>query len=380
MEEIGITIVGAGVIGLNIAAELSSAYKDIFVIEKDYSFGQETSSRNSEVIHAGIYYPEDSLKARTCVEGNRTLYEICQENNIPHRRIGKIIVAVAEEELEDLERLRYNGRNCGVEGLRIISRKELGVLEPNVEGIAGLFSPNTGIIDTHRLMEYFLQRAKDNGAQVAYNTEVRAIERINSGYKISVKDAQGENFSFKTKILINSAGLNSDVLASLVGIDIDSSNYRLKYSKGQYFRVANKKANLIRHLIYPVPKPKSASLGIHATLDLGGGLRLGPDDEYIPRDNPDYSVDDQRRGVFYQAIRDFLPFIGLNDLSPDIAGIRPKLQGENEDFRDFIISDESDKGFPGFINLIGIESPGLTGSPVIAKYVKEIIEKTVIPI
>jgi len=373
MEKIDITIVGAGVIGLAIAAELSKAYKDIFVIEKNTSFGQETSSRNSEVIHAGIYYPKDSLKAKTCVEGNRLIYELCQENNIPHRRVGKIIVAVAEEELVDLERLLYNGSSCGAEGLRIISKKELKVLEPKVDGVAGLFSPNTGIIDSHRLMEYFLQRAKENSAEVVYNTQVTAIEKMNDGYKVSVKDAQAEDFSFKTKILINSAGLNSDLLAGLVGIDIDSSSYRLKYSKGQYFRVANRKANFISRLIYPVPNLKSGGLGIHATLDLGGGLRLGPDDEYITRENPDYSVDVQRKEIFYQSIKSFLSFIELDDLSPDIAGIRPKLQGEDEDFRDFVISDESEKGLPGFINLIGIESPGLTSSPAIARYVKKII-------
>lgn len=375
MEDVELTIIGAGVIGLSIAAELSGVCKDILVLEKNSSFGQETSSRNSEVIHSGIYYPKDSLKAKTCIEGNHLLYELCGKFNIPHKKIGKLIVACVKEEIEDLEKLLDNAKLCGVEGLRLISAKELENLEPNVKALCGLYSGHTGIVDSHRLMEYFQHRAKENSTLFAYNTEVKAIEKLNSGYKVVVKDANQESFSFKTKVLLNSSGLNSDLVASLVGIDIDKFDLRLKYCKGQYFRVNSKKAELINHLVYPVPKPKSGGLGIHATKDLTNGLRLGPDDTYLNSRELDYSVDLKRKDVFYQSVKECLPFIEPNDLSADIAGIRPKLQGKDEEFRDFVIQDETDKGLPGFINLIGIESPGLTSALAIAKYVGKSLDK-----
>lgn len=369
MEQIDITIVGAGVIGLAVAYELSKAYKDIFVIERNSSFGQETSSRNSEVIHAGIYYPKDSLKTKTCIEGKELLYEFCAKNNITHRRIGKLIVAIDDSEIKDLERLFKHGLENGVEDLKLLSKNEIKNLEPHVKCEAALYSPSTGILDTHSLMQNLVLQFKNCGGEIAYNTELIGIDKVKDGFELAVEDKREGVFKFLTCIFINCAGLNSDKVAGMAGLK--KEEYRLKYCKGDYFRVHNNKARFISRLIYPVPKEGRAGLGIHATLDLAGGLRLGPDDEYVEK--IDYNVNVSKAKNFYESVRQFLPFIQLEDLSPDIAGVRPKLQGPQEDFRDFIIKDEIDNGLPGFINLIGIESPGFTSSLSIAKMVRDIV-------
>ena len=373
MEQVEITIIGAGIIGLSIAAELSKDSNSIFVLERNTSFGMEISSRNSEVIHAGIYYPKESLKAKTCLEGNRLLYEICENNNIPYKKTGKFIVAVSDSEINDLENLFKNAKVNGVSDVALISKHKIKQQEPNIEAKAAIFSASTGIVDSHSLMQYFLFRAKNNGAEISFKSEVKNIEKNPRGYKVTIVDSQGEPFSFSTNIVINCAGLESDNIAKCAGIDIEKQNYVLKYCKGQYFKVCDRKSNLIQRLIYPVPHSDSAGLGIHVTPNLVGSLRLGPDDNYITRDRIDYDVDISDKDKFYQSVVKFLPFLELDDLTPDMSGVRPKLQGENEDFRDFVINEESNLGYPGFINLIGIESPGLTSAPAIAKYVKNIL-------
>ncbi len=374
MEQMDILIVGAGVIGLGIAARISRKDRTVFVIEKHNSFGQETSSRNSEVIHAGIYYPQKSLKAKTCVEGNRLLYEICEKNNIPCKKLGKLIVATDNSEVHQLEKLLKNGLENDVSDLRMFSNKEIKGLEPDVEAIAAIFSPSTGIIDSHKLMDYFISKAKENGADIVYNSEIKGVDKVANGYRVLVRDADGEEFSFLTKIFINCAGLSSDIVASMVGIDIEKENYKLQYSKGEYFRLYNSKKWSVSRLVYPVPEPKEMGLGVHITLDLAGGVRLGPDAKYVSRDKFDYNVDASRKADFYNSVRKFIPSIDLEDLYSDIAGIRPALKNSEREFRDFVIKHEEDKGLPGFINLIGIESPGLTSSPAIAKYVSDIID------
>lgn len=373
MEKVDIIVIGAGVVGLAIAAEIAQAGREVYVIERHSTFGQETSSRNSEVIHAGIYYPPGTLKAKTCVEGNALIYELCEKNNIAHKKIGKLIVATSQSEVEQLEILFKRGNENGVKGLRLIDRAEIKKLEPYVDGISALYSPSTGVIDSHSLMQYFVNMAKSKGAEIVYGTNVVRIDKLSDGYKVGVIDTDGEYFSFITRILINSAGLESDKIAELVGIDIDKARYNLKYCKGDYFSVGNNKNKLVAHLVYPVPTIDGTTLGIHATLDIQGRLRLGPDDYYIPRGNPDYSVDESKKEVFYQSVKKFLPFIELDDLSAEQSGVRPKLQGAGEGFRDFVIQNEAEKGFPGFINLVGIESPGLTSSPSIAKLVLQLV-------
>lgn len=369
MEKVDVAVIGAGVVGLAVGARLSARFKNLYVLERHDSFGQETSSRNSEVIHAGIYYNPGSLKARTCVEGNHLLYETCIKNNIPHRRCSKLIIANSQEDEIILEKLFKKASDNGVKGLEILSKEKIKKLEPRINANASLFSGSTGIIDSHSLMQYFIQRIKENGADVVYNCEVVAVEKFNSGYRLAIQEKPGEKFTIEAAAVINSAGLESDTIASKLGIDIKKEGYDLKYCKGQYFRVNSKKAKLLRHLVYPVPKPSSGGLGIHATLDLAGGVRLGPDDRYIERGKIDYDVEINDKDKFFLSAKTFLPFLEKEDLTPDTAGIRPKLQGAGEQERDFVISEETNLGFPGFINLIGIESPGLTSAISIAKYV-----------
>lgn len=376
MDEIDIAIIGAGVIGLAISKEVTTKENSVVILEKNKSFGQETSSRNSEVIHGGMNYPYGSLKSKMCVEGKRLLYEICKRDKIPHKKTSKLIVAASKEEISILDKLLIQGENNGVENLTIIDKQKMQQIEPNVLGCAALYSPDTGIIDSHQLMQYFLNCAKDNGAIFSYNSQVTGIEKLADGYKISIKN-NNETETLKTQVVINCAGLDSDTTAAMVGIDIKNAKYKLHYCKGEYFRVKSSKAALIKRVIYPAPDAKGAGLGIHATLDLNGGLRLGPDDEYLKTREKNYSVDEHKRYNFYASIKKIMPFIEENDLSPDIAGIRPKLQAPGEDFRDFVIKEEKDMGFPGFINLIGIESPGLTASPAIARHVKDLIKSYV---
>lgn len=369
MEKIEITVIGAGVVGLAIGWELSRGCKDIFILEKNTSFGGGISSRNSEVIHAGIYYPKSSLKAVTCVEGNKLLYQFCGENNIPFRKTGKLIVAVAEDEIKELEFLLRQGRENGVAGLELVPRAAIKKLQPQAEAAAALYSPETGILDSHSLMKSLADQFQARQGQIAYSTEVAGIAKTSGGFEVRVKDREQGELKFFTRLLINSSGLDADKIAGMAGLD--KKEYRLKYCKGSYFRVAAAKAKQISLLIYPVPRKQGAGLGIHATPDLAGGLRLGPDDEYV--DRLDYDVDPAKQDSFYQSAAKFLPFLRQEDLTPDMAGIRPKLQGPGEGFRDFIIQDESANGLPGLINLIGIESPGLTGALAIARRVKKII-------
>jgi len=371
VEKTDILIIGAGVIGLAVAKELSFNRKDIVIVEKNKSFGQETSSRNSEVIHGGMYYPSGTLKAELCINGRHLLYQLCNEKKIPHKKIGKLIIATDKDELSALEAILAQGKSNGVKGLRFITEAQIKKLEPKVSGIAALYSPETGIIDSHALMDYLLTAAEENGVTVAYNAEVIAIKKNNDGYRVTIKN-NGEIVEIKALVVINCAGLDSDIIAGMIGVDILKEKYNLHYCKGQYFRVASEKSKLISHLVYPVPQPKSGGLGIHTTPDLAGSLRLGPDDNYLNNRAKDYSVDENMKNDFCHSVVKFLPFLEETDLSPDLSGIRPKLQPKGGEFRDFIIHDEADKGSPGFINLVGIESPGLTASPAIARMVSNI--------
>lgn len=365
MGNIDITIIGAGVIGLAIAARLSEQSQNVLILEKESSFGQGISSRNSEVIHAGIYYPRQSLKAKLCVEGTRLLYEICKNHNLNHKKLGKLIVATAENEIAPLEKLLKNGQSNGVLDLEIIDNLAIKKLEPKVSAKAAIYSPNTGIIDTHGLMKYFAQVSKRNGAILAFQSEVTKIAQKNRGYEIQIN--QGQDI-FTTRFVINCAGLDSVKTSNLAGIN----GYKIYYAKGNYFYY-NAKA-LINRLVYPLPEQFLSGLGIHAALDLGSRMKFGPDVTYV--EELDYAVDISRRQIFYESVKKYLPDIELDKMEPDLAGIRPKLQSPADpEVKDFIIQDEVDKGFPNFINLIGIESPGLTASPAIANYVFNLIKE-----
>lgn len=370
METADITIIGAGVIGLAIANEISVENKDIVVLEKHETFGQESSSRNSEVIHSGIYYPKDYLKTRLCVEGRNSLYEFCERHNIPHKRIGKLIVATNHSEVKDLEKLLSQGKDNGVEGLKMLSKDEIKEMEPNIVAMCAIHSPSTGIVDSHRLMKKLESLAKDKGVIFAYSCEVIGIEKKNQGYQIDIIDADGEKISLFSQSVINSAGLCSNRVAEMVGIDIEEAGYKLLYSKGEYFRMKSSKAKLIHHLIYPTPEENS--LGIHTDVDLQDQVKLGPNAFYV--DEINYDVEPSHKTEFYESARRYLPFLEAEDLTPDTAGIRPKLQKPREGAKDFVISQEDNRGFPNFIDLIGIESPGLTASLAIAKGVAGMLQ------
>jgi L-2-hydroxyglutarate oxidase LhgO len=365
-----ITIIGAGVIGLAIASQVTRESREVYLLEKNETFGQEQSSRNSEVIHAGIYYERDSLKAKMCLEGNGLLYKLCEEKGIAYKKCGKIIVATNDVEAEELEKLYRRGKDNGVPQ-KMLSRREMVQFEPNMRGIAAFFSPTTGIVDSYALMRYFLGKAIDNGAQIAYKTKVIGIEKVSGGYKVSVEDASGD-FSFVTRVLVNCAGLYSDNVAEMAGINIDMANYKLHWCKGKYYSVSGGKNKLINKLIYPVPM--GISVGVHVCLDVDWRLRLGPLFYYV--DEINYEVDDSRQKAFLgSSIMKALPFIEPSDLAPETSGIMAMLQGEGENFRDFVIRHEYDRGLPGFINLVGIESPGLTSSPAIARYVSQLVNE-----
>jgi len=365
-----VTIIGAGVIGLAIASEVAKGCKEVYILEKNETFGQEQSSRNSEVIHAGIYYERDSLKTKMCLEGNSLLYELCQKNGIAYKKCGKIIVATNDVEAEELEKLYERGEDNGVP-LRMLSRREMRQLEPNMRGVAAFLSPTTGIVDSYALMRYFLGKARDNGAEIAYKTKVISIVKTSDGYKVGVKDLSGV-FSFTTKVLINCAGLYSNRVAEMAGIGVDEANYKLHWCKGEYYSVSGGKSKLINRLIYPVPM--AISVGMHVCLDVDWRLRLGPLFYYV--DEISYEIDDSRKTDFLRSsMMEALPFIKPSDLEPESSGIMAMLQAKGEGFRDFVIRHEYERGLPGFINLVGIETPGLTASPAIARYASQLVNE-----
>jgi L-2-hydroxyglutarate oxidase LhgO len=369
-----ISIIGAGVIGLAIAEKVSEENKNVYLIEKHPSFGQETSSRNSEVIHAGIYYTKDSLKARLCIEGKRLLYDYCRKYDVPFKNCGKLIVATAEEEIEVIEGIRNTAIKNGVDDLKVLEREQISELEPNIFALKALFSPSTGIVDSHSLMKQFETNSINNGCQIAYGSEVTEISQIKNGYKITLLDADKKLYNFTTRIVINSAGLTSDKVSEMVGIN--DKNLEILFCKGEYFRINPPKNRLITRLVYPVPHPNMEGIGIHVTIDMGGGVKLGPDVKYLESNVYDYKLTASKQEAFYSSAKKFLPFLEFDDIAPEMAGIRPKIQKPGEPLKDFYISEETGRGYPGFINLIGMESPGLTASIAIAKYVNSIINET----
>ena len=373
MEKVDVLIIGAGVVGLAVAAELSKHFNDLSLVllEQHSKFGQETSSRNSEVIHSGIYYPTGSLKAKLCVEGNQLLYQFCEEWKIPHQRIGKLIIARNEEEIQSLDTILAQGRKNGVKDLELIDGERITRLEPNIKAVAAISSPSTGIIDSHQLMLRLEWLALEQGAIIAYNHEVIGVDSKGNGYYVTYRNPAGQHESLYCRWLINCAGLNSDQIVSFLGINLDDIGYRIYPCKGEYFSVSNTKSAFVSRLIYPPPLKALKGLGIHATKTLDGRLRFGPNAFYVK--TLDYGVNEDHAQEFYKAVNTYLPFLNYSDLHPDMAGIRPKIQAPGDAICDFIVSHEVDRGFEGLINLIGIESPGLTSSLALAEMVKSLI-------
>ncbi len=367
-----VVIIGSGIVGLAVAANLSKN-RSVLVLERNSGFGQETSSRNSEVIHSGIYYPANSLKAKLCVQANKNIYPFLEKNKIPHKRVGKFIVAVNDEDSIELERLLKNAKNNGVENILEFPVSKLKEIEPSIKCVSALWSPDTGIVDSHSFMNVLFNIAKENGADFAFNHIFSKADKKNDLFEIEIETKDGDAFSVTSQYLINAAGLDCDTVAESCGIDIDKEKYILNYAKGHYFRIKPGKSYMANHLIYPTPQKKLAGLGIHLTIDMSGSLKLGPDVQFLNNRTLDYSVPDYLQEKFYNAGASYIKGLEFEDLSPDQAGIRPKLQTEGGDFRDFIIQEESGKGLAGLVNLIGIESPGLTSSLEIANEVEKIL-------
>ena len=360
-EKVGAVVVGAGVVGLACARALALRGIETIVLEAHDAIGLETSSRNSEVIHAGLYYPAGSLKARLCVAGNRQLYEFCAAHHVAHRRCGKLIVATAPEQEEKLAALKSQSAQNGVTDLKPLSAAQLATLEPALRATSALLSPATGIIDSHGLMLALQGEAEAHGAALALKSPLLRGEARGGGFLLEVGGE--EPMRLEAKIVVNSAGLHArKVAASLGGLDARHVP-ALHYARGNYYALAGRAP--FTHLVYPLPEP--GGLGVHLTLDLGGQARFGPDVEWV--DALDYTVDPRRADAFYAAVRKYWPALPDGALQPAYAGIRPKLAGPGAAAADFLVQSQATHGVPGLINLFGIESPGLTSCLALADHV-----------
>ncbi|MBI1779658.1 MAG: NAD(P)/FAD-dependent oxidoreductase [Proteobacteria bacterium] len=366
VERVDCVVVGAGVVGLAVARAMALAGREVIVLEAADGIGTETSSRNSEVIHAGIYYPTGSLKARFCIAGRKALYAYCAERGIAHRRATKLIVATEAAERAGIETLRAQAAANGCEDLRWLSASEAKALEPELACIGAVLSPSTGLIDSHAFMLALQGDAEDRGAMIAFKSPLEGGRCQEDGILIEVGGA--EKMRLQCRTLINSAGLGAqDVARRLRGLPTQSVPPAF-YAKGNYFVLSGSKPPFSR-LIYPAPV--QAGLGIHVTIDLAGQIRFGPDVEWI--DRLDYDVDPARADAFYAAIRRYWPGLPDGTLKPGYSGIRPKLQQRGEPAQDFLVQGPAEHGVPGLANLYGIESPGLTAALAIADHVVEIL-------
>jgi L-2-hydroxyglutarate oxidase LhgO len=366
MEKIECAVIGAGVIGLAVARALAAQGREVLILEAENAFGTGISARNSEVIHAGIYYPAGSLKARFCVAGRALLYDYCGERGIVHRRCGKLIVAANEAQREQLARIAAAAAANGVDDLRRLTRDEARKLEPALECTAALLSPSTGIIDSHGLMLSLLGDAERDGATLAVNSPVTGGEIVDGGIVLEV-GSNGTSMQLKAGCVVNCAGLGAQGLArGLRKLPVETVP-PLHYAKGNYYALAGRAP--FSHLIYPVPE--AAGLGVHLTLDLGGQARFGPDVEWI--DEIDYRVDPKRADAFYAEVRRYWPQLPDAALLPAYAGIRPKPHVPGGAACDFLISGPAEHRVPGLVNLYGIESPGLTSCLALAGHIAGVV-------
>jgi len=356
-----VVVVGAGVVGLACAAELARLGRSVVILERHARIAEECTSRNSGVVHAGLYYASGSLKALTCVEGRRRLVERCARHGIPQRRLGKLVLAVDDSECAALEALSSRARDNDAGAVALLDARQLRAIEPRVRATLGLWSPESGIVDAVALAQSYLQEARAHGALLSLRTELVAIEVCSGGLRVRARSGD-ELTELTARVVVNAAGLGAQRVAQLAGLDVDALGQRLWPCKGDYFALSPALRGAVEHLVYPMPS--HAGLGVHLTLDLAGNLRAGPDTEYV--DAPRYDVRPDKAEVFAAALRRYLPEVRAEHLTPDYAGVRPKLNGPNEATRDFTIEGASAHGVPGLINLFGIESPGLTASEAIA--------------
>jgi len=368
-------VIGAGVVGLAVAAQLARRWPGrVLVLERHDGICRETSSRNSEVVHAGIYYPPGSLKARTCVRGRVLLVERCARLGIAAPAVGKVVVASDEAQIAALEELRSRGEANGVRGLAVVDRAELSELEPATTGVAALWSPGSGIVDSHAFAASFEAEATTRGADVVFGAAVVGASPSSGGYRLDVEQG-GDRHSLEAARVVNAAGLGQDAVSTLVGIDVQEAGYRQFPCVGSWFSVAARHRGRVSRLVYPVGRAEDPGLGIHGCLDVGGGLRLGPDSRFAPDDTSPVSLmpSPEQRRVFWEAGRRLFPWLDEADLSPDMAGVRAKLVPRAGEWRDFLVAEEGRRGLPGWVTLAGIESPGLTAAPALAELVSALL-------
>ena len=361
--DVEVVVVGGGVIGLAIAQRLAAGGREVLVLEQEAATGQHASSRNSEVIHAGLYYPPGSLKARLCRKGQELLYDWCAARQVPCAPIGKLLVATSEAELPALKALARNAQANGVE-LQPLNAQQVQHLEPQVKAVAGLFSPRTGIVDSHALMQSYEVELLQHGGQLLLHTQVQRVTAKAGLLQISGHSA-GQPFELHSRWLINAGGLFAQSLASRIDGYTVASVPPLHYCQGLYYSYAGRSP--FRHLVYPMPEPQAAGLGVHATLDLQGQLRFGPDVRYT--EQLDYQLDESLGAAFGQAIQRYWPACEVARLQPGYTGVRAKLSGPDEPAADFMLHSSDVHGVPGVISLFGIESPGLTASLALAEEV-----------
>lgn len=362
-------VIGAGVVGLAIAAALARAGREVIILEAADAIGTMTSARNSEVVHAGIYYPQGSLKARLCVSGRQALYDWCASHGVTAKKVGKLIVACDDAEATRLETLRATAAANGV-ALEVLDAAQARALEPNVACVGALLSPETGIVDSHGLMLSYLGEAEDRGAMLALNTPVLGGEARPDG--ILLRCGGAEPMDLLCRTVVNAAGLGAQAVGRSIDGIRDGSVPPLYLAKGSYFSLTGKAP--FQRLVYPMPG--SAGLGVHYTVDLGGQGRFGPDVEWLEGndlDTIDYTVDAQRGEVFFEAIRRYWPALADGALQPAYSGVRPKVQAPGDPAVDFIIQTPDENGVDGLFTLYGIESPGLTSSWALAEHVAALI-------
>ncbi len=364
-ERIDCAVIGAGVVGLAIARELALAGREVMILEAEDAFGTHTSSRNSEVIHAGIYYIPGSLKARLCVEGKQLMYRYCAERGIMHQRITKIVVATGAAQVAELGKYKQQAEANGVNDLEMLTREELRRLEPEVAGVAGFLSPSTGIVDSHALMLAYVGDAENHGASLILNSPVTAGAVTDDGIVLDVGGAEPMQVVCDT--VVNAAGLYAqEVSRRIEGIPAATIPPTF-YAIGHYYTLTG--SNPFSRHVYPVARRDWH--GVHVTVDLGGRCKFGPDFEWI--DRIDYRFDERRAARFYEAIRHYYPGLKDGALQPGYTGIRPKIGGPSKPVTDFVIQGSRDHGVQGLVTLYGIESPGLTASLAIAAHVRELL-------
>lgn len=364
MEQVDCVVVGAGVVGLALARTLAQAGRDVLVLEACDAFGTQTSARNSEVIHAGIYYPAGSLKAQLCVRGKQLLYDYCGERGLPHQRCGKFIVATREEQVAQLLAIQAKAAANGVTDLVLLDRAKAVAAEPQLHCVAALHSPSTGIVDSHALMLSLLGDLERAGGVLALNSPL-AVARIAQG---AIDLVAEDGTQLRTNTVVNAAGLQAPALAARCEGLAPQYVPQAHFAKGNYFTLAGRSP--FSRLIYPVPE--AAGLGVHLTIDLGGQARFGPDVQWVD-DPQDLAVDPARGDAFYAEVRKYWPALPDGALLPAYAGMRPKIHGPDDPTADFVIQGPTAHGVPGLVNLFGIESPGLTSALAIAEYVQEML-------